>query len=69
MTAEKWRKPLRYSGPKSGAFWQRVNSLDNEVEAAVMYALGCELQAMEEHVLRRLWQAERLPAQIGGSEG
>jgi hypothetical protein len=54
-TNAKWDH--HYSGDNSTGFWKRVNKLDGE-EHAVLYALGCVLQNLEETVLRQLLGAE-----------
>lgn len=60
----------RYSGPRSKAFWRRVNGLGDDVESAVLYALGCELQNLEERVMRRLKNAESMDViRAAGSQG
>ena len=46
-----------YSGDGSKQFWSRVNAL-SEKEMAAVYALGCDLQVMEEKVLKALYAAE-----------
>jgi hypothetical protein len=46
-----------YSGDGSTWFWDRVNALTGE-EHAVVYALGCVLQDLEQRVLRQLRNAE-----------
>lgn len=46
-----------YSGDKSEQFWSRVNALKGK-NAKVLYSLGCELQNLEEFVLKLLQRAE-----------
>jgi hypothetical protein len=41
-----------YSGENSKAFWETINLIDSQ--DGTLYRLGCELQALEEDVLKEI---------------
>lgn len=52
-------KHHRYSGPKSTAFWKRVDGLKHVEDRRSLYSCGVLLQNMEENVLHWLDAAEK----------
>ena len=47
----------RYSGKKSGKFWDRINAIPGNIGKS-LYSLGCDLQDLEHVLLRLLQEAE-----------
>jgi hypothetical protein len=47
----------RYSGKKSGRFWDRINAVPGNI-GKDLYSLGCDLQDLEHVLLQLLREAE-----------
>lgn len=44
----------RYSGPQSEEFWDVIDKIENDTDRKQLYSLGCDLQNLENSVLRKL---------------
>lgn len=44
----------RYSGQKSEKFWDIINNVENEDDRNELYKLGCDLQNLENFILKKL---------------
>lgn len=49
---------IKYSGPESEGFWDRVHAIKNPTTRGLVYLAGCALQDHEGRVFQMLDQAE-----------